>query len=69
MAAKTGKLTANRARKEQFFRRDFGDLVVQMGVGDMTSPIVVLGITDFGINWGERAWDRVSGHGGTGFGE
>ena len=50
MAAKTGKLSANRARKEQFLRRDFGDLEVQ--VGDVTSPIVVLGITDFGNDWG-----------------
>ena len=55
MAAKTGKLTANGARKEKFLRRDFGDLEVQMGVGDVTSPIVVLGITNFGNNWGERA--------------
>ena len=46
MAAKTGKLTANRARKEKFLRRDFGNLEVQMGVGDVTFPIVVLGITD-----------------------
>ena len=28
MAAKTGKLTANRARKEQLLRKDFGYLVV-----------------------------------------
>ena len=69
MAAKTGKLTANRARKEQFLRRDFGYLVVQIGVGDVTSPIiVVLEITDFGNGWGERAWDCVSGQGGTSFG-
>ena len=27
----------------------------------MTSPIAVLAITDFGTNWGERAWDRISG--------
>ena len=52
MAAKTVKLTANRARKEQFLRRDFRDLEVQMGVGNVTSPIVVLGTTDFGNNWG-----------------
>ena len=26
MAAKTGKLTANTARKEQFLQSDFGDL-------------------------------------------
>ena len=50
IAAKAGKLTANRARNEQFLRRDFGDLEVQMGVGDVTSPIVGLGITDFGNN-------------------
>ena len=68
MAAKTGKLTANRARKEQFFQRDFGDLEVQIGMGDATSPIVVLGITDFGNDWGERAWDRVSGQRGISFG-
>ena len=67
MAAKTGKLTANRARKEQFLRRDFGYWVVQIGVGDVTSPIVVLEITDFGNDWGERAWDCVSGQGGTSF--
>ena len=48
MAAKTGKLTANRTRKEQFLQRDFGDLQVQMG--DVTSPMVVLGIADFGKN-------------------
>ena len=51
MAAKTGELTANGARKE-FLRRDFGGLEVQMGVGDVTSPIAVLGITYFGNNWG-----------------
>ena len=51
MAAKTGELTANGARKE-FLRRDFGGLEVQMGVGDVMSPIAVLGITYFGNNWG-----------------
>ena len=61
MAAKTGKLTANGARKK-FLRRDFE---VQMGVGDVTSPIAVLGVTDFGNNWGERVWDRISGQRGT----
>ena len=50
MAAKTGELTANGARKKEFLRSDFGDLEVQMGVGDVTSLIVVLGITDFGNN-------------------
>ena len=69
MAAKTGKLTANGARKEKFHQRDFGDLQVQMGVGNVMSPIVVLGITDFGNDWGERAWDRASGQGGTSFGK
>ena len=52
MTAKTGNLTANRARKEQFLRKDFGDLAAKIGVGDVTSPIVVLEITDFGNNWG-----------------
>ena len=52
MAAKTGKLTANRARNEQFLRRDIWDLVVLIGVGDETSPIVVLEITNFGNDWG-----------------
>ena len=61
MAEKTGKLTVNRARKEKFLRRDFGDLLVHIGVGDVTSPIVVLKITDFGNDLGERAWDSVSG--------
>ena len=69
MAAKTGKLTANRARKEQFLRRDFGDLVVQIGVEDVTSPIVALEITNFGNDWGGRTWDRVSGQGSTSFGK
>ena len=69
MAAKTGELTANGARKKEFLRRHFGDLEVQMGVGDVTSPIAVLGITDFGNNWGERAWDRISGQRGTSFGK
>ena len=69
MAAKTGKLTSNRARKEKFLRRDFGDLMVHIGVGDVTSPIVVLKITDFSYDWGERAWDCVSGQGGTSFGK
>ena len=69
MAAKTGKLTANRAKKKQFLQRDLGDLVVKIGVGDVTSPIVALEITDFGTDWGERAWDRVSGQGGTSFGK
>ena len=69
MAAKTGKLTANRARKENFLRRDFGDLVVHIRVGDVMSPIVVLKITDFGNDWGERAWDCISGQGGTSFGK
>ena len=52
MAAKMGKPTANRARKEKFLRRDFGDLELQMGVGDVTSPIAVLKITDYGKDWG-----------------
>ena len=69
MAAKTEKLTANEARKEQFLQRDFGDLEVQTGVGDVTSPIVVLGITDFGNDWEERALDHVSWQGGTSFGK
>ena len=33
----------------------------------MTSAIAVLAITDFGTNWGERAWDRISGQRGTSF--
>ena len=71
MAAKAGKLTANRARKEKFLRRDFGDTwwFICIRVGDVTSPIVVLKITDFGYDWGERAWDRVSGQRGTSFGK
>ena len=69
MAVKTGKLTANRARKEQFLRRDFGDLVGKVEVEDVMSPIVVLEITDFGNDWREKAWDRVSGQGGTSFGK
>ena len=68
MAAKMGKLTANGARKKKFLRRDFGDLEVQMGVGDMTTPIAVLGITNFGNNWEERAWNYISGQRGTSFG-
>ena len=52
MAAKTKELTAYGARKKKFLRRDFGDLEVQKGVRDVTSPIAVLGITDFGNNWG-----------------
>ena len=50
MAAKTRELTAYGARKKKFLRRDFGDLEVQVGVRDVTSPIAVLGITDFGNN-------------------
>ena len=69
MAAKTVKLTANGARKNKFLRGDFGDLEVQMGVGDVMSPIAVSGITDFGNNWGERAWDRISGKRGISFGK
>ena len=69
MAAKTGKLTANGARKKKFLRRDFGDLEVQMGMGDVTSPIAVLRIMDFGNDCGERAWDRISGQRGTSFGK
>ena len=69
MAAKTRELTAYGARKKKFLRRDFGDLEVQKGVRDMTSPIAVLGITDFGNNWGERAWDRIRGQRGTSFGK
>ena len=60
MAAKTRELTAYGARKKKFLRRDFGDLEVQVGVRDETSPIAVLGITDFGNNWEERARDRIS---------
>ena len=52
MAVKTKELTAYGARKKKFLRRDIGDLEVQMGVGDVTSPIAVLGITDFGNNRG-----------------
>ena len=69
MAAKTGKLTANRARKKKFLQRDFGDLVVHIGVGDVTFPIAVLIITDFGNDWEESAWDCVSEQGGTRFGK
>ena len=68
MAAKTEELTAYGARKKEP-PRDFGDLEVQMGVRDVTSPIAVLAITDFGTNWGERAWDRISGQRGTSFGK
>ena len=69
MAAKTRELTAYGARKKKFLRRDFGDLEVQVGVRDVTSPIAVLGITDFGNNWEERARDRISGQRGTSFGK
>ena len=67
MAAKTRELTAYGARKKKFLRRDFGDLEVQVGVRDVTSPIAVLGKKDFGNNWEERAWDRISGQRGTQF--
>ena len=56
-------------RKRRSLQRDFEDLEVQMGVRDVTSPIAVLAITDFGTNWGERAWDRISGQRGTSFGK
>ena len=56
-------------RERRNLQRDFGDLEVQMGVRDVTSPIAVLAITDFGTNWGERAWDRISGQRGTSFGK
>ena len=69
MAVKTRELTAYGARKKKFLRRDFGDLKVQKGVRDVTSPIAVLGIADFGKNWGERAWDSISGQRGTSFGK
>ena len=52
LAAKTREPTAHGARKKKFLRRDFGDLEVQMGVRDATSPIAVLGTTDLGNNWG-----------------
>ena len=56
-------------RERRSLQRDFGDLEVQMGVRDVTSPIAVLAITDFGTNWVERAWDRISGQRGTSFGK
>ena len=56
-------------RERRSLQRDFGDLEVQMGVRDVTSPIAVLAITDFGTNWGERAWDRISWQRGTSFGK
>ena len=56
-------------RERRSLQRDFGDLEVQMGVRDVTSPIAILAITDFGTNWGERAWDRISGQRGTSFGK
>ena len=34
-----------------------------------TSPIAVLGTTDLGNNWGERAQDRTSGQRGTSIGK
>ena len=43
--------------------------MVHIGVVDKTSPIAVLGITNFGYDWGERAWDCVSGQRGTSFGK
>ena len=64
MVAKTGKLTVKGAKKEKFLRRDFVD---RIGVGDVMSPIVVLKITDFGNDWGEKACDCVKGQGGTSF--
>ena len=66
MAAKTRKFTANGARKKKFLRRDFGDLEVQMRMGDVTSSVAVLGI---GNNWGERAWYRIRGQRGTSIGK
>ena len=69
MAAKTGELILRMERERRSLQRDFGDLEVQMGVRDVTSPIAVLAITDFGTNWGERAWDRISGQRGTSFGK
>ena len=56
-------------RERRSLQRDFRDLEVQMGVRDVTSPIAVLAITDFGTNWGERAWDCISGQRGTSFGK
>ena len=56
-------------RERRSLQRDFGDLEVQMGVRDVTSPIAVLAITDFGNNWEERARDRISGQRGTSFGK
>ena len=41
-------------RERRSLQRDFGDLEVQMGVQDVTSPIAVLAITDFGTNWGGK---------------
>ena len=40
-------------RERRSLQRDFGNLEVQMGVRDVTSPIAVLAITDFGTNWGK----------------
>ena len=64
-----GKAHSEWSEREEFLQRDFGDLEVQMGVGDVTFSIGVLGITDFGSNWGERAWDRIGGQRGTSFGK
>ena len=46
-----------------------GDLAIEKGVGDLTSPIVVLEETIFGNDWENGAKDHIRGQGGTSFGE
>ena len=64
-----GKAHSEWSEKGEVPPKRLEDLEVQMGVGDVTSPIAVLGITDFGNDWGERARDRISGQRGTSFGK
>ena len=53
------------SEKEGASKETLGTWKFRWGVRDVTSPIAVLAITDFGTNWRERAWDRISGQRGT----
>ena len=64
-----GKVHSDLGEKGAAHPKRLQNLEVQMGVGNATSPIVLLGITNFGNDWRDRAWYRIRGQRDTSFGK
>ena len=67
--SETGRAHCVWSEKEGASKETLGTWKIQMGSVRCDVKIAVLAITDFGTNWGERAWDRISGHKSTSFGK